>query len=43
VDVGEDVRIDFVGLALGDGEVIDDDVSEFDLAHGPSNSNRRTP
>ena len=34
MDVREDVREDLVGFALGDGEVINDDVRELDLAHG---------
>lgn len=34
MDVGEDVGEDFVGFAFGDGEVVDDDVGKFDLAHG---------
>jgi hypothetical protein len=33
VDVGEDVREYLVGFAFGDGEVVDDDVGEFDLSH----------
>lgn len=29
----EYMRINFVGFSFGDGEIIDDDVGEFDLAH----------
>lgn len=34
VDVGEDVGEYLVGFSLGDGEVVEDEIGEFDLAHG---------
>ena len=32
--VCEDVGVGFVGLSFGDGEIVDDDIGEFYLAHG---------
>ena len=43
MDVGEDVREDLVGFSLGDGEVINDDVGQLDLAHESLNLERLTP
>jgi hypothetical protein len=34
VYVCEDVGVGFVGLSFGDGEIVDDDIGEFYLAHG---------
>lgn len=31
--VCEDVGVGFVGLSFGDGEIVDDDIGEFYLAH----------
>ena len=31
--VCEDVGVSFVGLSFGDGEIVDDDIGEFYLAH----------
>lgn len=33
MDVGEDMSVDAVVLAFGDGEVIDDDVGMFNQGH----------
>lgn len=40
--VCEDVGVGFVGLSFGDGEIVDDDIGEFYLAHASGVSLSRT-
>lgn len=34
MDMGEYVRKYFIGFSLGDGEIINDDISQFYFPHG---------